>query len=63
MKTLIKILIVISLAFMLAAFAFSAWCAFNAFKIGDISAVNIFTMNAVIDLLCFIGLITLLEKK
>ena len=62
MKTLIKILITISFVFMLIAFAFAAWCAFNAFKIGDVSSVVMFAMCASVDLLCFIGSILLFTK-
>lgn len=62
MKAIIKILFTIGFIFILAAFAFAAWCAYNAFKIGDVSSVVMFTMCAVIDLLCFISSIILLKE-
>jgi hypothetical protein len=58
MKTHIKILTIIGLVFTLAAFAFAAWCALNAFKIGDVSSTVKFTMYASVNLLCFIDLVT-----
>lgn len=61
MKAIIKILFTIGFIFTLAAFAFSAWCALNAFKIGDVSSTVMFTMYAAINLLCFIDLIILLN--
>lgn len=58
MKTLIKILITISFVFMLIAFAFAAWCAYNCFVIGDITLSLFNTTLAVVYLILLISLVT-----
>lgn len=62
MKTLIKILITICFIFILAAFAFSAWCAYNCFVIGDITLSLFHATIAVVDLFLFIKTILLFIK-
>lgn len=58
MKTLIKTLITICFIVILAAFAFSAWCAYNCFVIGDITLSLFNATLAVVDLILLILLFT-----
>lgn len=62
METHIKILTIICLVFTLAAFAFSAWCAYNCFVIGDITLSLVHTALAIVDLFFLIRTILLFTK-
>lgn len=62
MKILIKILITISFVFILAAFAYAAWCAYNSLVIWDVTQSLIHTTLAVADLFFLISSILLVTK-
>lgn len=62
MKTIIKIIISLALVYMLFAFAFGSWCAYNSFAIGDVTLSLIHATFAVVDLFCLISTILLFTK-
>lgn len=62
METLIKIIISLAVVYMFSAFAFSSWCAYNCFVIGDVTLSIINATLAVVDLFFFINTILLLTK-
>lgn len=62
MDTIIKIIISLAVVFMFSAFAFSSWCAYNCFVIGDVTLSFIHATLAVINLFFFINTILLVTK-